>query len=406
MVESVEDLSDDWMLGFQTVELESEEYRELRDVVEAEKEKRPDIKVVDGFVFKRTMSNSEPELEENRWKLWIPASLTSTLIEQAHAPLTKAHGGMAKTLHRLRQWFHWPGMVSQVRGFVRDCQVCKESKPLYGGPKPGLGTETVTYRPFQKIYIDFLGKYPRSRKGHAYIFIVVDHFSKFVFLKAMKEATTVEVVKFLTKTIFHTFGVPEIIHSDNGKQFVAKRFREMSNAAERVNQSVLNAIRAYLEEDHRDLYLPEIEAALRSSVHQATGVTPYFALFGQNMFTNGADYQLARRLQALGDNELEGLGAGERMALIRDTIRNNLHEAHENSARFFNRRTREVAFRPGQEAFRRNHVLSDFGKCFNAKFARKFLKCRIRRPIGNHMYEVEDMNGKLAGVFHVKDLKQ
>ncbi|XP_070140470.1 uncharacterized protein [Drosophila kikkawai] len=241
----------------------------------------------------------------------------------------------------------------------------------------------------------------------------------------MKEATTVEVVKFLTKTIFHTFGVPEIIHSDNGKQFVAKRFREMveqykikhlrtavyspqSNAAERVNQSVLNAIRAYLEEDHRDwdLYLPEIEAALRSSVHQATGVTPYFALFGQNMFTNGADYQLARRLQVLGDNELEGLEAGERMALIRDTIRNNLHEAHENSARFFNRRTREVAFRPGQEAFRRNHVLSDFGKCFNAKFARKFLKCRIRRPIGNHMYEVEDMNGKLAGVFHVKDLKQ
>nr|XP_041630603.1 uncharacterized protein LOC121502050 [Drosophila kikkawai] len=241
----------------------------------------------------------------------------------------------------------------------------------------------------------------------------------------MKEAKTVEVIKFLTKEIFHTFGVPETIHSDNGKQFVAKRFQEMikqyrirhirtalyspqSNAVERVNQSVLNAIRAYLEDDHRDwdIYLPEIEAALRSSVHQATGVTPYFALFGQNMFSSGADYQLARKLRALEDNELEGLEPGDRMALLRDTMRRNLHEAHETSARYFDRRTRAVTFNPGQEAFRRNHVLSDFGRCFNAKFARKFLRCRIRRPIGNHMYEVEDTNGKLAGVFHVRDLKQ
>ncbi|KAH8285932.1 hypothetical protein KR054_007426, partial [Drosophila jambulina] len=53
MVESLEDTGDEWMLGFQTIELESDEYRELRDVVEAEKDQRPDLKVVDGFVFKR-----------------------------------------------------------------------------------------------------------------------------------------------------------------------------------------------------------------------------------------------------------------------------------------------------------------------------------------------------------------
>ncbi|XP_044572921.1 uncharacterized protein K02A2.6-like [Drosophila ananassae] len=117
-------------------------------------------------------------------------------------------------------------MVALVRTFVRKCRTCKETKPTNSGPRPGLGAET-TYRPFQKLYIDFLGKYPRSRKEHAYIFIVIDHFSKFVFLKAMKEATTAEVVRFLVGEVFHTFGVPETIHSDNGKQFVAKRFREM-----------------------------------------------------------------------------------------------------------------------------------------------------------------------------------
>lgn len=110
--------------------------------------------------------------------------------------------------------------------------------------------------------------------------------------------------------IFHKFGVPEVIHSDNGAQFVAKRFQEMietyrikhmrtavyspqSNASERVNQSVLAAIRAYLNDDHRDwdLYLSEIECALRTSVHSTTGVTPFFALFGFHMFSSGNDYK-------------------------------------------------------------------------------------------------------------------
>jgi len=166
------------------------------------------------------------------------------------------------------------------------------------------------------------------------------------------------------------------------------------NAAERVNQSVLNAIRAYLEEDHRDwdLFLQEIKAALRSAIHQSTKVSPYFALFGQHMHTSGGNYRLARKLQSLEDSEIRNQRREDRFDLLRDTIRENLHKAHESSERYFNRRTREVKFKPGQEVYRRNFVLSDFSKNFNGKFARKFLKCRIRRPIGNNMYEVKDMN--------------
>jgi len=173
-------------------------------------------------------------------------------------------------------------MVSQVRAYVRDCTVCKETKPTNCGPKPEIVAEVVTLRPFQKIYIDFLGKYPRSRGENSYVFIVVDHFSKFTLLKGMREAPSAGVIRFLRQEVFNKFGVPVLLHSDNGKQFVSKQFLEFlteygvkhirtavdspqSNAAERVNQSVLNVIRAYLEDDHRDwdLYLSEIECALR-----------------------------------------------------------------------------------------------------------------------------------------------
>lgn len=143
--------------------------------------------------------------------------------------------------------------------------------------RPEIGKQVITERPFQKLYIDFLGKYPRSKKGNCYIFIVVDHFTKFTFLKAMREATTNKVIDFMKNEIFFKFGVPEVVHSDNGCQFTAKNFENFlkifkiqhmktaiyspqSNASERVNQSVLSAIRAYLKEDHRDwdLYLSEV----------------------------------------------------------------------------------------------------------------------------------------------------
>ncbi|KAM8718225.1 hypothetical protein ACLKA7_000927 [Drosophila subpalustris] len=144
----------------------------------------------------------------------------------------------------------------------------------------------------------------------------------------MKEASAADVVNFLVHEVFFKFGVPEVIHSDNGRQFISKSFEAMikafgithlrtpvyspqSNAAERVNRSVLSAIRTYLEQDHRewDAYLPEVEVSIRNAVHTATGVTPFFAVFGQHMYLNGASYKLARKLRSLSDHDISDLDA-------------------------------------------------------------------------------------------------
>jgi len=53
----------------------------------------PDIKVVDGFIFKRNPACGSLELEDHSWKLWVPSSLTPMLIEQAHSAHTKLTEG-------------------------------------------------------------------------------------------------------------------------------------------------------------------------------------------------------------------------------------------------------------------------------------------------------------------------
>ncbi|KAM8702628.1 hypothetical protein ACLKA7_000758 [Drosophila subpalustris] len=422
-VEELEVTPED-LLGFESLEFESPAYQELVQEVISQEQRLPDLKVQNGLLFKR-MSNValEDEVEGTSWKLWIPESLTAGLIQKAHTEETATHGGMEKTLHALRRQFYWPGMVIQVRDYVRKCEVCKEMKAQNYRMQVGIGKEVLTDRPFQKIYVDFLGKYPRSKRGHTWIFIVVDHFSKFTFLKAMKEASAADVVNFLVHEVFFKFGVPEVIHSDNGRQFTSKSFEAMikafgithlrtpvyspqSNAAERVNRSVLSAIRTYLEQDHRewDAYLPEVEVSIRNAVHTATGVTPFFAVFGQHMYLNGASYELARKLRSLSDHDISDLDAKDRLDVIRGQVKQHLHAAYERSRQRYDQRARQFHLVPGQEVWRRNFALSNFGKAFNAKFARKFLKSRVVRAVGDNAYELEDLQGRALGVFHAKDL--
>lgn len=130
-----------------------------------------------------------------------------------------------------------------------------------------------------------------------------------------------------------------------------------------------------------------------------------FALFGYHLFTNGTDYRLARKLQSLTDHEILNLEKQDKMMILREKIRANLANAYQNSAKRYNERARTIKYTPGQEVYRKNFVLSDFKNNINAKFCRKYLKCRIVKPIGNNMYELESLQGKHLGVFHAKDIK-
>ncbi|KAL7725211.1 hypothetical protein ACLKA6_018700 [Drosophila palustris] len=122
-----------------------------------------------------------------------------------------------------------------------------------------------------------------------------------------------------------------VVHTDNGKQFTSSEFGALiqhygikhvrtafyspqANAYERVNQSVIAAIRTHIGADQTtwDEKLPEIQAALCSAIHSSNGVSPYFALFGQNMFLHGNDYAVARRLGALEDAAIAPLARSEK----------------------------------------------------------------------------------------------
>lgn len=115
------------LLDFETTAFDSEEYTELRDTIPKNKEKLPDLKVEEDKIYIRNKT-FEADLTEFEWKLWIPLDITYVLIQKAHNYNNTVHDGINKTLNRLRTFYYWPKMVSQVRQYVRNCDICKETK--------------------------------------------------------------------------------------------------------------------------------------------------------------------------------------------------------------------------------------------------------------------------------------
>ncbi|KAM4055169.1 reverse transcriptase (RNA-dependent DNA polymerase) [Hirsutella rhossiliensis] len=61
-----------------------------------------------------------------RERVWIPGSepLRTKIIQETHDSHITGHPGRDLTYSTLSRRFFWPGAASDVRRFVRNCEVC------------------------------------------------------------------------------------------------------------------------------------------------------------------------------------------------------------------------------------------------------------------------------------------
>lgn len=403
----------------------SPEYIQLLDKIKQNLNQMPDLRVVDGYLYRRTEHATGEQIHDDLvWKLWIPKDLIKDVLEKAHDNALASHGGINKTLERIRRYYFWPNLASDVRNYVNACEICKTTKHPNYITRPLMGNRPESQRFFQKVYIDFLGPYPRSKSGHIGIFIALDHFSKFPFLKAVKKFTSDVVINYLETDLFHTFGIPETILSDNGSQFKSTQFATLmktyginhmftaihspqANASERVNRSILSAIKSYVKPNQKDWdqHLSHISCALRSGQHSSISTAPYYLVFGQHMITNGKTYPLLRQLGMLEDREVR-FDRNDSLNIAQNKAAESMRKQYERNERSYNLRAREVSYSAGQEVYRRNFKQSNFEHGYNAKLAPSFIKARVKKKLGNCNYELEDLQGRSIGIFHAKDIRQ
>lgn len=83
--------------------------------------------------------------------------------------------------------------------------------------------------PFRSWAMDVIGMiYPPSSRGHRYILVATDYFTKWVEAVPLKEVDQAAIIKFLNEHIIHRFGIPESIVSDQAQYFVGKDVTEFA----------------------------------------------------------------------------------------------------------------------------------------------------------------------------------
>lgn len=404
-------------------------YKQMLDKVEQQPERYPDFCKVDNVLYKHFCSTHGVESNLAQWKLVVPTENRKALLREMHDSATAAHLGVTKTHARIFEYYYWPGMRKDIRHYVKTCQICGAHKSSCQS-KPGLmGRFKEVSMPFQAISLDFMGPFPRSKKGNTQLLVVTDWFTKFVLVQPVPKATSKNVIKFLEQQVFLLFGVPQIIMCDNGVQFTSNdfkrfvseygiekvwynaRYHAQVNPTERVNKILGSALASYIKEDHKlwDQHVFQIAHAIRTAKHEVTGFTPAFLTFGRNLPLRGSFYghhpNPDLESVPIADNEKWRTDL-EKLPKIYKDVYTQIEKSHNRNAQRYNLRRRPVKFVVGDRVWKRNFILSDAGKNFAKKLAPKYVPCIVKRIKGSGLvYELVDLNGKSVGDFHIQDLK-
>jgi len=197
----------------------------------------------------------------------IPLRLQARVLYLSHYPLTAGHPKGSKMYDTMRRHYYWPNMANDVYQTVRDCRACaqtrgtfyKHQRPLRLFPAAG---------PLEFIAMDLLGPLTKTRRGHTDILVMTDRFSKMARSIPLRSTTAPVVAEAFLNNWVIPYGLPRILLTDNGPQFVSKFFEFLCTAlgmkhptttayhpqangqVERFNGTLVARLRHFITEHH------------------------------------------------------------------------------------------------------------------------------------------------------------
>lgn len=312
-----------------------------------------------GPILRYKILGEVPESEENkedkRWKRWLKLRVGRFMISELHGERKalwermkanegkeekRKEGDLSRLLYKendgnwsfcilrhevedILQWVHdihghfatpicvrrligkayWPSRNKDVAAYCGSCESCQKMGPLRRNGR--LPHPILQVQPMDMIGMDYLGPIsPRTSSGMLYVLIVVDYFSRMVWLQPVANADSVSTAKFLNR-IFSFMGYPLAVYNDGGSHFKGEvsilletngilQFRappshpQSVGMAELVVQLVLNRLRRlHVEQGERverdwDVFIPEIQHGLNNRYIRRFGYTPSELMFGRD----------------------------------------------------------------------------------------------------------------------------
>jgi len=160
--------------------------------------------------------------DPNKELLVVPCEMEKEIIEMAHR---QGHFGSKKTLDILKKQFFIPDALNKVANVVKSCVECLVSDTKTGKKEGFLNSIDKGDKPLTTYHLDHIGPMTDTRKQYNHILVVVDAFSKFVWLYPTKSTGSKEVLNKLEKQA-SVFGNPKRIITDRGTAFSSNAFED------------------------------------------------------------------------------------------------------------------------------------------------------------------------------------
>ena len=158
--------------------------------------------------------------------LLAPKAIQSDILQHLPNSSTAGHFGIRKTIARVRERFYWLNSRKFVENYCKRCDLCSSRKGEQRKAKAPLKLYQVGC-PMERVSVDVLGPLPKTSDGNQYIIIEQEYFTKWPEAFPVPDQKAFTVAEVLVNQFFTRFGIPQELHSDQGRNFGSEVFQEL-----------------------------------------------------------------------------------------------------------------------------------------------------------------------------------
>ena len=160
-------------------------------------------------------------------RVCVPSSQRNLILRVMHDLPLGIHQATAKMYGLMSASFYFPKMSDRVKAYVESCEHCQRNKAYTrntrGAPRPS----EPPFRRFDVVALDIVSGFPTTKNGFDAIVVFTDRWTKRVYIEACtKSASARDLALIFFCTVFRSQGMPRILLSDNGPQFVSAFWKE------------------------------------------------------------------------------------------------------------------------------------------------------------------------------------
>lgn len=251
------------------------------------------------IVYKRGSLNTNADAL-SRINMLVKEDGKKQILYECHDAPLGGHRGMNKTYKAIKARFSWPNMKQEIEEYVKKCKSCQVNKLL--GPKTKVPMEitTTAEHPFEKCALDIVGPLPETQRGNKYILTFQDDLSKLVTAIPIPQQDAETVAREFVVNVILKMGIPKQVLTDQGTNFLSDVFKnvckllrikklqttafrpESNGSLERSHRVLAEYLRHYVNEDQTnwDEWVPYAMYVYNTTVHAATGYTPFELVYG------------------------------------------------------------------------------------------------------------------------------